>query len=259
MTAEWLTRDPLNGLVVTLFFFVSLTVGRYIRKIRDRGTVFSFGPETRVLAAFLLVTGMTLMEHWYLPAVIFALCIMIALRTGRIKDYARKLIFPLLLAAFILAVQAYSGNTDYGYLVFSRVAASASVLVLLITTTSVADVLFGMRRLGLPATMIDISSFMRRYISTFSYDGKKLLRAQQARGGLSQKRYHERIRNIASVCGLLVMRAFARGDEVYRAMISRGWRPGMKNFVPPPNLRDAVPGILFFLIISGFVILDRVI
>ncbi len=28
---EWLTGDPLNGVVITITFFISLIIGRYLR------------------------------------------------------------------------------------------------------------------------------------------------------------------------------------------------------------------------------------
>ncbi|HEY9247412.1 MAG TPA: hypothetical protein VIO11_11240 [Candidatus Methanoperedens sp.] len=33
---EWLRGDPLNGIVITVSFFISLIIGRYIRKKRSQ-------------------------------------------------------------------------------------------------------------------------------------------------------------------------------------------------------------------------------
>ncbi len=253
MMAEWLSGDPLNGLVITFFFFISLIAGRYIREHR---TAFVPGPRIKLLASILLIMGITLMKHWYVPAIICVLCMIIALKLGRIKDHLKKLVFPLLLAVFILIVQIYIGGMEYGLLVFSRVAASASVLILLTITTSHNDILESMRWLRLPGTMIEISSFMRRYITTFSNEGKKLQMAQLARGGLSHKGSMQQVREIASICGLLIMRAFAKSDSVYRAMLSRGWKPGVKVQVVPVSSRDAALGILICSIITGLVVID---
>ncbi len=256
MIPEWLTRDPLNGLVITVSFFISLIIGRYIREHR---TAFVPGQEIRLLASVLLIAGITLMKHWYIPVIICALCMILALKLGRLNDYIKKLIFPLLPAIFILAVQWYSGDTGYGFLVFSRVTGSVSVLILLILTTSHTVMLENLRWLRLPGTMIEISSFMWRYITAFSNEGKKLEMAQHARCSFLQKSFAGRMQNTASVCGLLIMRAYARSGEVYRAMLSRGWKPGMHAKVLPAGRRDAVAGIFVASIITGLVIIDRLI
>lgn len=31
---DWLTGDPLNGIVVTITFFISLIIGRYLRFLK---------------------------------------------------------------------------------------------------------------------------------------------------------------------------------------------------------------------------------
>ena len=256
MIPEWLSPDPLNGLVITVSFFISLVIGKYIREHR---TAFVPGQGIRLFASVLLIAGITLMKHWYIPVIICALCMILARKLGRLNDYIKKLIFPLLPAVFILAVQWYSGNMDYGFLVFSRVMGSVSVLILLILTTSHTKMLENMRWLRLPGTMIEISSFMWRYITAFSNEGIKLEMTQRARCSLLKKSFAARVQNIASVCGLLIVRAFARSNEVYRAMISRGWKPGMHAKVLPAGRGDAVAGIFVASIITGLVIIDRLI
>ncbi len=253
MMLQWLTRDPLNGLLITIFFFISLIAGRYIREDR---IAFVPEPGIKLLASILLIMGITLMKHWYVPAIICALCMIIALKLGRINEHLKKLVFPLLVAIFILIVQIYFGSMEYGLLVFSRVAASASVMILLTITTSHTDILESMRWLRLPRTMIEISSFMWRYITTFSNEGKKLQMAQAARGGLSQKGFVRRVQNITSICGLLITRAFARSDEVYRAMLSRGWKPDRRVHSLPVSRQDVIFGILVSLTITGLLVID---
>lgn len=268
---EWLTRDPLNGLVITLFFFISLIIGRYLREYKAANGKINIEPRIRIIISFLLIIGITLMKHWYIPAIISALCIITALYRRIIRDFTSKLIFPLLLALFILLVQSltpggeridfvipvYSDGIDYGILVFSRVTASASILILLVLTTSRIDLLESMRWLRVPGTMIEIASFMSRYITTFMNEGKKLTLAQQARCGFSRKGFLERIRNVASVCGLLIVRASAKSDEIYKAMLSRAWKPDVKAEYLPPGIWDVVIGILLTSIIAGLVVIDR--
>jgi cobalt/nickel transport system permease protein len=268
---EWLTGDPLNGIVITLFFFISLIIGRYLREHKAPNGKRNIEPGVMIIISFILIIGITLIRHWYIPAIISALCIITAIHRGKIRDFIGKLVFPLLLALFILLVQSltpggdridwivpvYSDGIDYGLLVFSRVMASASVLILLVLTTSRIGLLESMRWLRVPGTMIEIAQFMSRYITTFMKEGKRLTLAQQARGGFSSNGFRQRIRNVASVCGLLIVRASAKSDGIYKAMLSRAWKPDVIADYTPPGIWDVVIGILLTSIIAGLVVIDR--
>jgi len=271
---EWLTRDPLNGLVVTFAFFISLIAGRYLREKRSlaEGKGRKTDPRIKLMVSFLLIIAITSMEHWYFPIIISILFMAAAMRLHILWDYSKKLAFPLLLASFILVIQGftygvnridlgiiplYMDGVEYGFLIFTRIFASASILVLLITTISENELLESMRWLRVPVTVIDISSFMVRYIKTFSNEGKKIKLAQESRCGFSGG-FANRMNNAASICGALITRAFGRSDMVYRAMLSRGWHPGSRQSrIPPLGRSDAVLGLVLSSGIIGLAVFDR--
>jgi cobalt/nickel transport system permease protein len=271
MMPEWVTRDPLNGIVITFFFFISLIIGRYLREHKVVDGNGKIEPGVKIIISFLLIIAITLLKHWHIPFMISALCIITALHRGIIKDFIAKLIFPLLFAIFILLVQGltpgggriewivpvYLDGIEYGFLIFSRVIASASVLILLVLTTSNNELNESMRRFRVPVTMIEIASFMSRYISTFLKEGKKLTLSQQSRCGFSSNDFRQNIRNVASICGLLIVRASAKSDGIYKAMLSRSWNPDVKADYVPLGIGDAVIVILLTSIISGLIVFDR--
>ncbi len=233
--------------------------------------------DTRIklVISFFLIIAITSMKHWYFPIVVSVLCILFAAKFNIIRDYSKKLVFPLILALFILAVQSvtygvniinpgiipvYAEGLEYGFLIFSRVLASASVLILLILTTPENDLLESLRHFGVPGTIIQISSFMSRYIRTFSYEGKKLKFAQESRCGFSKNSgFANRMHNIASISGALITRAFTKSEEVYRAMLSRGWKPELHYSIEryPLNKRDMIMGITLSTGIFAMLGLDR--
>ena len=216
----------------------------------------------KILISFLLITAITVMKHWYFPIAISLLCIVFAAKLKVIRDYGKKLRFPLVLALFIFVTQGftygvnainlgifsvYSEGVQYGFLIFSRVFASASILLLLVITTSESELLESMRYFGVPKTMLEISSFMARYIKTFSSEGKKLKLAQESRCGFPKNAgFTKKMHNVASISGALITRAFARSEEVYRAMLSRGWKPELRYPIEtrPLNKRDLILGIM---------------
>ena len=272
---EWLGRDPLNGIVLSIAFFISLIAGRYLRekKAQSEYTGRMIEPRIKLIASFLLVIAVSLMEHWYFPIAVSVLCMIIGLRLKIIGDYSRKLLFPLLFAFFILALQSltygmrvidlgiiqlYSEGLNQGILIFSRVSAAASVLILLSTTTSINDIYESMRWCRIPGTILEISFFMGRYIKSFSNEGETIRTAQISRCGLSGSSTNK-IKNIAAICGLLILRAFTRSEEVYRAMISRSWKQGLQysHNTLPLHRSDMILGILLSSGIIGLLLLDR--
>jgi len=110
-----------------------------------------------------------------------------------------------------------------------------------------------MRAFGVPKTLLEISTFMFRYIKTFSHEGEKIKLAQESRCGM-RAGLVGRVRDIASVSGALITRAFTKSEAVHRAMLSRCWKPGFgySKDCMPLNKGDLVLGII---ISSGIFIL----
>lgn len=83
--------------------------------------------------------------------------------------------------------------------------------------------------------------------------------AQDSRCGFSKESgFIGRMQNIASISGALIVRAFSRSEEVYKAMISRAWIPGSSGYftdIPKLNRKEILVGITLsfgILIILGF-------
>ncbi len=254
---DWLGRDPMNGVVITISFFISLIIGRFFREHFQLNSKI-IDTRIKMLMSFLLIISVTLMKNWYLPVVISFFCIIIALKLQVFYNYIKKLTFPMFLALFILVIQS-STNPEYGFLISARVFASASILILLILTTSENEGLESLRWFKVPKTILEISSFMTRYIITFSNEGEKLKLAQESRFGFSRNMgFLERIKNIASICGLLIARAFARSDDIYKAMLSRGWKVDLTFSMENPLYRgDMIIGFILLSGIIGLVLLDK--
>jgi energy-coupling factor transporter transmembrane protein EcfT len=131
----------------------------------------------------------------------------------------------------------------------------------MISTSSETEILDSMRWYGIPAALIDISSLMMRYIKAFSSESRKMKQAQESRCGFSRgSGFREKMSNIASISGVLIARAFTRAEQVYRAMISRGWKHDQGSFAGHRSL-DNSEILLGFTLSAGIIILlgiDRV-
>jgi cobalt/nickel transport system permease protein len=93
--------------------------------------------------------------------------------------------------------------------------------ILLSATTAPRDLLAGLERLRLPATLVAILSFMVRYLSVVSDDLHRMRVARDSRGYTGGRVGH--LKAVAGGVGALFVRSFERGERVHLAMRSRGY------------------------------------
>jgi cobalt/nickel transport system permease protein len=93
--------------------------------------------------------------------------------------------------------------------------------ILLSATTGPRDLLAGLERLRLPATLLAILSFMVRYLSVVSDDLHRMRIARESRGYVGGRAGH--LKAVAGGVGALFVRSFERGERVHLAMRSRGY------------------------------------
>ena len=96
--------------------------------------------------------------------------------------------------------------------------------LLLASTTTPQQLLEGLARLRLPATLLLIMSLMLRYVEVVAGDLARMRIALAARGldGSSPRHWP----TLARCAGALFIRSYERGERVHLAMLSRGYRPG---------------------------------
>ena len=275
---EWLSGDPLNGAIITLAFFISVIIGKYIRMKRTASGYpgKSIDQRIKLFILFLLIISITLMTHWYLPMGIAVMCFLISIKSNMFKEYGMKLIFPVVLSFFIIIIQSltygstridigfisvYKEGFEYGFLIFSRVFAATSLIILMLSTASETEILETMRWYRIPGTLLDISSLMMRYINAFSTESKKMKLAHKSRCGFSRSAgFRDKMQAISSITGALITRALTRAEQVYRAMISRGWKHDQGSFSGHRPLKNS-DMLLGFALSAGIIILlgiDRV-
>ena len=118
---------------------------------------------------------------------------------------------------------APSWNGLAGAVLFvSRVGVSVSMAVLLVVTTPWADVLKSLKALRVPHVFILVLSMTYRYIFLFLHTANGILLARKSRvvGRASGK---EQRRWITGTMGNLMSRAFKMSNDVYAAMLARGF------------------------------------
>jgi cobalt ECF transporter T component CbiQ len=141
-----------------------------------------------------------------------------------------------------------------------RVAVSISLVVLLTVTTSWPRLLAALRSLFVPATIVLVLAMAYRYLFHLLTSVTDMYTARRARtvGTDADLRSHRRF--VAASAGALFGKSHALSEEVYLAMVARGYR-GDTRLLHAPRLR--VADVLWCVACVGAVVLvlgaDRVI
>ncbi len=93
--------------------------------------------------------------------------------------------------------------------------------VILSTTTTAREILRGLERLRLPAVMVQIASFMLRYVNVITDEMERMKVARESRGFEATGLKHWKI--LATSAAALFIRSYERGERVHLAMLSRGF------------------------------------
>jgi cobalt/nickel transport system permease protein len=97
--------------------------------------------------------------------------------------------------------------------------------ILLAATTELRDLLLALERLRVPTILVQIASFMLRYVTVILGEMHRMRIARESRGWRARD-----IRDfgvIARSAGATFIRSYERGERVYLAMLSRGYTGGM--------------------------------
>lgn len=224
--------------------------------------------------AFIAVSVSTPITRW--PAfVAFFLLILVAALASKIPLlllFKRALIeipfifFAILMPFFgtgekfeIAGIQLYREGLLAGTSIVVKGTLGVLAAVILSTTTTAREILRGLERLKLPAVMVQIASFMLRYVNVISDEMERMKVARESRGFVATGIKHWKV--LATSAAALFIRSYERGERVHLAMLSRGFHgnlPSLDNNKATQRqwaTALSLPGLalslsLFFLVID---------
>jgi cobalt/nickel transport system permease protein len=103
--------------------------------------------------------------------------------------------------------------------------------IILSTSTTAREILRGLERLKLPALMVQIASFMLRYVNVVNDEMERMKVARESRGFEATGVKHWKV--LATAAGALFIRSYERGERVHLAMLSRGYTGILPHDEPP--------------------------
>ena len=206
--------------------------------IHRHSIVHSLPSHLKIIAVllFILVVVSTPITYW--PAFVIFLALVIAAATaGKISIFTlskRALIeVPFIFFAVLMPFFGTGERFELGPFNLYRegLLAGLSIVakgtlgvlsaVILSTTTTAREILRGLERLRLPTIMVQIASFMLRYVNVISDEMERMKIARQSRGFDATGVKHWKV--IATSAAALFIRSYERGERVHLAMLSRGF------------------------------------
>lgn len=119
---------------------------------------------------------------------------------------------------------------------------SILLLSMLFSTTGFHSLLKALQKLKMPNIFIHVLSFMYRYLFLIQDEMMKIWQAKEART-ISRKRRLE-FKALASIIAMLFLRSYERAEDVYSAMLARGFRGEINTL---SNFKIQTGQVLFLL------------
>lgn len=243
---HWEPRSKLVGLLSLIF-------------------AFSFVQQLSLLPAMVIVT-LTLYKLSKLPRSF----LLTRLRYPGLFLASIALLLPFSVGSEVIFKIGFLAVRQEGLLslvlVVTRFLCILTVSLIIFGTAPFLTHIKAMRSLGLPALLAEMTLLSYRYIEQLADDLVRMKRAMQLRGFRPTKLNRRNLKVFASLTGTLLVRSYEQSEQVYRAMILRGYgyappnfsghRDVFNKFKETANWRSAIALLLTLLIAFSFAIAE---
>ena len=111
-----------------------------------------------------------------------------------------------------------------GLLLFTKVVGGVMLLLLLSFTTTISKMCMAARWMKIPETLIEVLSFVYRYLFLLIEETETMMSSQRSRLGYIT--WFKTIKSFGSLSGVLLIRSIVRAENAHTAMVSRGYEGG---------------------------------
>jgi len=206
-----------------------------------RGLLQAFDPRVRLFGVLSLVVATTISRRFSVIGFLFAWAVLMALASGiRLRTLATRVWLIVLGFTGVIALPAIlitPGNTVVAFgglslteqglrtaaLLILRVETAVTLTTTLVLCTRWTHILKSLRAVRVPAEVITMLAMTHRYIFLFIETAGQMFESRQSRmiGALSGP---EQRRMASRTAGVLLSKSIDLSEEVYLAMLSRGFR-----------------------------------
>ena len=216
--------------------------------LHRHSVIHSLPSHAKIVAAllFILVCVLTPIHRWE-AFVGYFVALFITVAAAKIPFtlmFKRALIeipfifFALLMPFFgtgerfeVAGLNLYREGLLAGAGIFIKGTLGVITAIVLSTSTTAREILRGLERLKLPTLMVQIASFMLRYVNVVNDEMERMKIARESRGFEASGIQHWKV--IATAAGALFIRSYERGERVHLAMLSRGYEGVLPHDEPP--------------------------
>jgi len=121
----------------------------------------------------------------------------------------------------ILGIAVSESGLLAGAALLMKATLSVIASILFASTTSPREMVRGLERLRLPEILVQILTFMLRYLEVVSGELRRMRIARESRAFTARHLGHLRV--LGHAAGALFIRSYERGERVHLAMLSRGY------------------------------------
>jgi len=175
------------------------------------------------LALILIVVGMPRSEcHWLLAVAVLLAALIVGSGLAWRGLLKRLLLLePLVLGVAGLMLFQPDGGAKF-LLALGKTNLCLLTTLLLSQTTRFSELLEVLQRLRVPWLFVTTLTLMHRYLFVLAEESERMRRARASRTFTQGRRFQWQ--TLASVAGLLFVRASERAERIYAAMCARGWK-----------------------------------
>ena len=213
------------------------------------GTVFLSEIDPRVKIVTFLILAWTIAVSSNLIQVLVFLPLALLLFLPLLKEaakFVKYLLFADLFLLFVVVTQFLFGSPYLGILIFAKSTLIVSFSLLLLSTSSIFDLLHALHHLKVPNKLLQLLFFFYRYLFTVHEQYKLSLKSAYSRGFVP-KTSRQTYRAYAYLLGNLLLKSYFKSERVYRALLSRGFNgyfPVFHHFEIKPS------DVIFSLLVS---------
>ncbi|MFM8621325.1 MAG: cobalt ECF transporter T component CbiQ [Candidatus Nanopelagicaceae bacterium] len=196
--------------------------------IHRHSLIHELEPHAKIISMllFLLIVIITPIQNHFAFIGFFTIVLglVVLAKLPIIKVLKRSAVeIPFLLFAILMPfVSADKERAKVAALsIIAKATIGVLLAILLSSTTPAREILRGFETLKLPTLLVQITSFVLRYLNVINDEMERMTVARSSRGfepkGIKDWKF------VSAAAGALFIRSYERGERVHLAMISRGY------------------------------------
>ena len=226
--------------------------------IHRHSVIHQLAPQAKILTifAFLIVVISTPIQRY--PAFIgFALIVLALIFTAQLPLFTvlKRTTVEIPFLLFAILMPFVSPDKNAGLIAAASIISKATIgtllAIILSSTTPAREILRGFEILKLPNLLVQIATFMLRYLNVINDEMERMSVARASRGfeprGIKDWKF------LASAAGALFIRSYERGERVHLSMISRGYE-GRLPAIENPRVKKNEKLVIFSLLIVAMLL-----